>query len=216
MEVLINGDLYIKIKPSVFNPSIDEIDSINEELYKIAFEEAANWAAQLTEKCKEILNSIIEVFEQKGELDYSYLENFFILLTDGKDITMKSYDELLKKEILITFDFNGEEMKEYKRLIDFLSEAEFVGREIKIYGDFPGTTNPTLLYKTDYAMCILNPRKGYISMLDIRGFGAKLGDKDEAAEKYGDKQLLYKTIVKQLVELSKKCSSNHEHGKNKF
>lgn len=104
------------------------------------------------------------------------------------------------------------------RLIDFLNDAEYVGKKIKIFGNDSILVNPTVIYKTDYAMCVQaeNPLGGqYIKMLDIRSLDKPLGEIDPTVEQYRDKKLLYRTVVQQIDELSKICDKPDEHRRQK-
>lgn len=218
MTTLINGDIYIKIKPSIFNPTNEQQQEVEDKIYDIDFEEAHRGANQGTQDIKKILNFMKDIFKKKGKLDYSYMDDFHVLETDGENVTMKIFERTLKKEIKKTFNIENKKMSEYIRLIDFLNAAEFVGKKIKIFGNDPSFVNPTVLYKTEYAMCIKaeKPLGGqYIKMLDIRSLDTPLGEIDPTVEQYRDKKLLYRTIVQQIDELSKICDKSDEHRRQK-
>ncbi len=218
MTLLINGDIYIKIKPSIFNPTNEQQQEVENKIYDIDFEEAHRGANQGTQNIKKILNSMKEIFKKKGELDYSYIDDFHVLETDGKNVTMIMFERTLKKEITNSFSKESKKMSEYMRLIDFLNDAEYVGKKIKIFGNDPILENPTVIYKTDYAMCVQaeKPLGGqYIKMLDIRSLDTPLGEIDPTVEQYRDKKLLYRTVVQQIDELSKICDKPDEHRKQK-
>ncbi len=218
MTSLINGDIYIKIKPSIFNPTEEQQQEVETEIYDIDFEEAHRGANQGTQEIKKTLNSMKEIFKKKGELDYSYIEDFHVLETDGENVTMIMFERMLEKEITHSFSIESKKMSEYMRLIDFLNDAEFVGKKIKIFGNDPILVNPTVIYKTDYAMCVQaeKPLGGqYIKMLDIRLLDTSLGEIDPTVEQYRDKKLLYKTVVQQIDELSKICDKPDEHRRQK-
>lgn len=216
--ILINGDIYIKIKPSIFNPTDEEQQELENKIYDINFEEAHRGANQVTQDIKRTLNSMKEIFKKKGKLDYSYIDDFHVLETDGKNITMKMFERTLEKVITDSFNVESEKMNEYKRLIDFMNEAEFVGRKIKLY-QHGLLANPTVIYKTDYAMLI--EKKPFptstkeLKMLDIRSLDKPLGEKDQTVEEYRDKNKLYRTIVRQIDELSKICDKPDEHRRQK-
>lgn len=159
-----------------------------------------------------------EIFSKKGELDYSYIDDFHVLETDGENATMIMFERMLKKAITDSFSIESKKMSEYMRLIDFLNDAEYVGKKIKIFGNDSILVNPTVIYKTDYAMCVQaeNPLGGqYIKMLDIRSLDKPLGEIDPTVEQYRDKKLLYRTVVQQIDELSKICDKPDEHRRQK-
>ena len=218
MTTLINGDIYIKIKPSIFNPTEEEQQEVENKTYDIDFEEAHKGATQGTQDIKKTLNFMKEIFKEKGKLDYSYIDDFHVVETDGENVTMITFERMLKKEITDSFSIESKKMSEYMRLIDFLNDAEYVGKKIKIFGNESHCVNPTVIYKTDYAMCVQaeKPLGGqYIKMLDIRSLDKPLGEIDPTVEQYRDKKLLYRTIVQQIDELSKICDKPDEYRKQK-
>lgn len=129
MTTLINGDIYIKIKPSIFNPTNEQQQEVEDKIYDIDFEEAHRGANQGTQEIKKTLNSMKEIFSKKGELDYSYIDDFHVLETNGENATMIMFERMLKKAITDSFSIESKKMSEYMRLIDFLNDAEYVGKK---------------------------------------------------------------------------------------
>lgn len=68
ITTLINGDIYIKIKPSIFNPTNEQQQEVEDKIYDIDFEEAHRGANQGTQEIKKTLNSMKEFFRKKENL----------------------------------------------------------------------------------------------------------------------------------------------------
>lgn len=107
ITTLINGDIYIKIKPSIFNPTNEQQQEVEDKIYDIDFEEAHRGANQGTQEIKKTLNSMKEIFSKKGELDYSYIDDFHVLETDGENATMIMFERMLKKAITDSFSIES-------------------------------------------------------------------------------------------------------------
>lgn len=54
MELLINGDIYIKVEPDIIKPDEKQIEKKENELYNLTFEEAQNGITSKTEKKENI------------------------------------------------------------------------------------------------------------------------------------------------------------------
>ena len=68
--ILINGDIYIKIKPSKFNPTKEEIQKIENRKYNIDFLEADKGITPKTEQMRKLLNNIENMIKNNiGEPD---------------------------------------------------------------------------------------------------------------------------------------------------
>ena len=212
MQLLINGDIYIKIKPLIFNPSKETFEKNKKDLYNIDFYEAHNGSDKYSNEMRKIIGLIGETLEKKGAYDYSYIEDFHVLKTDGNTVSMKLYERCIEKELSFDFNIDSPKMGEYKRFVDFLYEAEFVGRKLL------NSEHITVLYKTDYAMCIqyeVFPNYKYIKMLDIRYLDRPLGKVDETVEKYRNKKLLFKTVVQEISEIADKIAKRDDFGRKK-
>lgn len=162
-EILINGEIYIKIKPHYTYPDKEKIEQIEQELYNIEFEEADKGITNKTtikkQSLMELKNKIL-----KPKIDNRYMKNFHIMGINENSITMKTFDLLGEKEEQ-EYQTLEEINKEYIKLSTFLKKAEYVGKEFvrtkpliinKIKDISYITEDPysqtTVLYKTDYAM----------------------------------------------------------------
>jgi len=164
-EILINGEIYIKIKPHYIYPEEQQIKEIEQKIYNIEFEEADKGITEKTILKKNLLNELKEKLSQV-KTDNRYMKDFHIIEINEDNIIMKSYNTLGRKQELSYK--NLEEIKnEYIKLSTFLSEAQYIGKifvrtkptminEIKdmSYITEDPYSSTTVLYKTDYAMLV--------------------------------------------------------------
>ena len=162
MGLLMNGDIYVKIIPEIIEPDTNEIKKINEEIYDLSFEEAINGLSddEITrkEKLEELKRELLE-----QDYDYETTDDFHLLKILENKINIICY---LRCGIKQTIICDLKELREkYVRMIDFLAEAKYIGKEfrrtdsldyndIKIvdYMKKEKDTTTKVLYKTDYAM----------------------------------------------------------------
>lgn len=213
MGMLINGDIYIKIKPEIIEPDVDRIKKIDDDLYDLSFEDAQYG---ITEKTEELKEELEELKEQLLEQQYNYenTENFYILKITEEDLKLVCFNKLGQKQ---TKKCSIKELKEkYVRVADFLVEAKYVGREFKrtqpleflnnriidyMYKE-PGTTT-RILYKTDYAMLAeyTSKHSHYFEMIEPKYFidenYALVGEKNNI---YNDKKEMYRYIVDEIED----------------
>ena len=129
-SILFDGDIYLKRGPEKTSASflsniedlINRLECLNEE--NINEKEKSNFL-----KLKDsIINTRNEATDGKL-FDYSYVDSFHILRTDGKQIQIinhKKYE--FENQNIRIFD-NVEELNEYYiSLSDFLKQANYVGR----------------------------------------------------------------------------------------
>ena len=161
MGLLINGDVYIKIRPDI---KIDEekIQEKEQQLDEIKFEEAHNGITDETQQMRTIVEKELEIL-YIGKLVYDYTDNFHVLKITENGIKMYNYDRTGKAK---KNKCDIEELQEkYVRLIDFLKEAEYIGKEFirtvplltengidTSYWNQNPYESTLILYKTDYAM----------------------------------------------------------------
>ncbi len=209
MGLLINGDIYIKIKPEIIEPDANEIKKIDEDLYDLSFEDAQYGITERTEQAREELEKLREhLLEQK--YDYETTEEFHILKICENQLKLICFNKLGEKKTKIC---DIEEIKEkYIRLADFLEEAKYIGREFKqtvsfdnhkvsdyTYNDSMETAK--ILYKTSYAMLAehtLN-HSHYFGMIKPKFFIDQeytfIGYEDKS---YNNKKEIYKNIVDEI------------------
>lgn len=177
MGLLINGDIYIKTKPDIIKIDEEQIEKKKEQLYNLNFEEAQNGITDKTQQMREEIEQDLKKLEEEI-LNYEHTENFHILKITENGMKLVCYNKIGRKKSNLC---DIKELKEkYVRLLDFLKEAKYIGKEFKrteplIMG---GTTDisyikqephetTTVLYKTDYAMLVEYESKHshYIEML---------------------------------------------------
>ncbi len=178
-NIIINGEIYIKIKPHYIYPKEKQLEEIEEKLYNINFQEAHTGITGDSMIKKQILLELKERLSQI-KIDSRYMKEFHVIEPKIHIIIMKSYNvlgqiqEIQYKEI--------EEINtEYIKLSTFLNEAEYIGKEFVrtkplIINDIKDvsyiTEDPysstTVLYKTDYAMLVeyKSTNTRYLEMLD--------------------------------------------------
>ena len=212
-EVLINGEIYIKIKPHYIYPDKEKIEELEKEIYNIEFEEADKGITPKTIIKKQ---SLIELKNRilKPKIDNRYMKNFHIMEINENTITMKTFDILGEKEEQ-EYQTIEEINNEYIKLSTFLKEAEYIGKEFvrtkpliinKIKDISYITEDPysqtTVLYKTEYAMLVeykgVNSRN--LEMLEPMYF------KDNNYKLIGntynskDKKEIYKEILEEIMK----------------
>lgn len=123
MDIIYNGEIYLKKGPEIYNPSADikEIDEKIEELQKLFTEDPNLFTLGVIELSKSVKSSLEN---ERGKLDYSGTDTFWRLYTnDGINLLMRNAFQERK--------YNGvEEMKRiYMKLSEFLNESSFIGKE---------------------------------------------------------------------------------------
>lgn len=205
MEILIDGEIYIKIKPKKYDNE-SESKTIMDYLERKVETTNATYIGFLTPKS-----------------DYSNMDMFYLLKMDD-EIKMVTWDELGKK----TEDkINEKNSEEYMSLIDFLKEAEFIGRKFKRtkpieydlkYTDPVEQNYCTVLYKTEYAMLVEEVFLGKrtLKMMDKKYFEDKNYIFFEKIDKtYENTKKLYKSILEQIDKFSRKYEEPDEYHKTK-
>ena len=205
MNILIDGDIYIKLKPRKYD---------NESESKTMMDYLGRKVETTNATCIGFLSP---------RPDYSDMDIFHLLKIDD-EIKMVTWNELGKK-IEDKIDENNSE--EYMNLIDFLKEAEFIGRKFKRtktigydlkYTDPVEQNYCTVLYKTEYAMLIEEVFLGKrtLRMMDNKYFEDKnyifFGEIDKT---YEDTKKLYQAILEQIDRFSKKYDEPDEYQKTK-
>lgn len=213
MGLLINGDIYIKIKPEIIEPNVDKIKKINDDLYDLSFEEAHYGITERTTTIKEELEEMKEQLLE-SQYDYKDTEIFHVLKIAEDNMKLVGFNRLGEKQIN---KCSIEELKDkYIRITEFLKEAIYIGKEFKRtqsldflnnkiidYMNPERNSSTTILYKTDYAMLALYTSKysHYLEMINpnyfIDGNYTFFGKKDN---KYNNKKEMYKNIVDEIED----------------
>lgn len=210
MGLLISGDIYIKIQPDIIKEE-EKLQKKQEELYEIDFEEAHNGVSDYTQQRRKIIEKEIDLLEI-GKLVYDFTDNFHILKITEIGMELDNYNRVGQKIIHKT---NIKELKEkYMRLMDFLKEAEYVGKEfirtVPILTENGIDTsywnqNPyesiIILYKTDYAMLAhhKNEHSNNLEMIKPEYINdGKYSFIGNQKIMYSDKKETYKEVVDEI------------------
>lgn len=120
-NIIINGDIYLKRGPEIFNPDSSLDDEINELEFETSKEIPDFELFDYLEKFKSIRG-------MAGQQDYWGTDSFWKMFTDGETFEMLECRQPYLKKSYSSFD---ELNKNFIRLSDFLKIAKFVGREFK-------------------------------------------------------------------------------------
>ena len=121
MDIVYNGEIYLKKGPEVYDPAFDikEIDSKIEALESLGKQD---FITMITIKMGKELKSTLE--KQKGKLDYSGTDLFWRIYTsDGENIIMKN-DYSVRE-----YNSTSEVKKLYIKLLEFLNTSQYIGKE---------------------------------------------------------------------------------------
>ena len=164
MKILMNGDIYIKIQPDVIEPDKNQIEKLKDKLYELDYEEAQNGITAKTQQIREKFEKCLKKITEE-KINYTQIDNFHILKITENGLEMICYNKIGKKE---SNKCDIKKIKEkYVRLLDFLKEAKYIGKEFirtePLLKDGNKDTSyikqdpyesTTVLYKTDYAMLV--------------------------------------------------------------
>ena len=209
MAVLFQGDIYIKIKPD--GPDLEKVEEINNDLHELTFLEAQKGISEGTERKREELEEEKKIYLETDE-NYNETNEFFMLVINKNNLHLITYTSYGNKRVI---ECDSKKLKEqYKRLVDFLSEAEYVGKEFirtkPIYKDNGKLTDYTkpeagvdvkILYKTPYAMLLMykTQHRTYYEMLKPLYFLDNnydlIGNTDKT---FSDKKEMYKTVADEI------------------
>lgn len=209
MAVLFQGDIYIKIKPD--GPNMEKIEEINEDLHELTFIESQKGISEATERKREELEEEKKNYSEEDET-YSGTDEFFMLEITEEDLHLVTYTAYGRKHVI---ECDEKKLKEqYKRLVEFLSEAEYVGKEFirtkPVYIDAIKRTDymkpeagvdVKILYKTPYAMLLQykTQHRTYYEMLNPLYFLDNnydlIGNTDKT---FSDKKEMIKTVADEI------------------
>lgn len=208
-NVIINGEIYIKKGPSLFDSSFYD-DFISEKEFEASKEGASTSDMAKLEQYKEVQEMAHAL---DGALDYSYTNDFHILNYNGEEYLMYNHTRLLGGHIHNKYFTSLYELKkEYISLIDFMNKATFIGRRFNrtkpVENDDRSFMNsdinrmPIALYGSLDLLIVIDPYDNGIRIINSR----YLQDKnfefvgDEIYLEYKDKGKLYKAILTQILQ----------------
>lgn len=209
MAILFQGDIYIKIKPD--RPDLEKVEEINNDLHELTYIEAQKGISEGTERKRKELEEEKKFYSEEDE-SYSGTDEFFMLEITKNDLHLVTYTSYGRKNVI---ECDTKKLKkQYKRLVEFLSEAEYVGKEFirtkPIYIDEIKHTDymepeagedVKILYKTPYAMLLQykTQHRTYYEMLKPIYFLDNnydlIGNTDKT---YSDRKKMVKTVADEI------------------
>lgn len=130
INFVINGEIYLKRGPEIYDPS-DQISKLNAEIKEIEFDMSKeNPDFSRASRISNLQDLKDQAQSFKGQLDYSGTNSFWQVFTaDGQNYIMRE----CQKFDITQKDYNSirELSKYFIKLSDFLKESTFVGREFK-------------------------------------------------------------------------------------
>lgn len=217
-SILIEGDIYIKIKPDIIEPDKLEIQRINNEIGTL------KGNTQETNYLREQLIELKKYYEMV-QLIFDGTEDFHCIKTDLSFALMCSYEKNGNRNIT---EQSFEQIKDkYINILKFLQDAKYIGKEFrriepshnekyKMLDYMNENTNikSTILYATDYAMLaqttyLHGMENTYLEMINLSYIIDKkyrlIGQKKRYNE-YDDKE---KTYMKIYEEVQKRKDKQH-------
>lgn len=218
MKYFINGEIYLKKGPSIFNSTItlsdvyERIDDLNFELSK----ENPDFSLARDLKAYENLKDQFEAVD--GKLDYSYTEDFWQAYKERNGILLKcSYSNSVER---VYKDIEQLE-SDFVKLSDFLDKATFVGRKFR-------RTKPVIHHtgKGDKSYMFVDDKYYYIVLYAMQDLFLVMkhsynGDEyllinsqytldgnyefyGEVFQEYADKDMVYREILEQIENKNRK------------
>lgn len=204
MNVFINGDIYIKVKPDVFK--LDE-DPILDGVIKLTDDFTSQIDnPEAIDEINEMRESLLDSLRKKeGSLDFSRCDKFYKLLTNGEEIFLKSLGNNLIDTVIKYNNFE-DILTEYESLLEFLDDSTFVGKHIKSIN--PATDllgiKCLALYKNGYSLIskIYDSEGNYRYV--IHSGEEILNDElvycSEVDYNFDNKDIIYREIRQQFIE----------------
>jgi hypothetical protein len=102
MDIIYNGEIYLKKGPEIYNPSADikEIDEKIEELQKLFTEDPNLFTLGVIELSKSVKSSLEK---ERGKLDYSGTDTFWRLYTNDFILDSISFMSLSISRCIVIF-----------------------------------------------------------------------------------------------------------------
>ena len=200
MKVCINGQLFVKVKPDIFQvPLSDQFD------FQIFRMTTGDFKGK-----DDITNLFNKLMNKTGSDDYSGMCDFWsYIYHNGKTTLVNTgyYDML--EPMTKSYD-NEETMNEYFiSLADFLKDAEYVGRHFRrtkqlgkynILSYRSDDIEPLLLYRKDNIMLVLYEDSMYEMLSPVHSKDGNYEIYGEINDSYRDKQKIYMDILKQVTD----------------
>ena len=224
---LINGELFVKNGPQIFNSDII-LQDLREDIYDLEFETSSENASVSSFEKLDALNELNDQFSTlDGELDYSGADSFWQIITNGEVYELRQIVQYsFETPMVITYHSLEELKKDFTSLREFLSIAKYVGQAF--YRTKPVLTGTgkddtsfipsgipnldreyILLYATKELFLVeeipspseskmnFEPRLKLINSRYTLDGNYKFFG--EVQNKYQDKNLLYQDILKQII-----------------
>ena len=215
MEIIVNGEIYVKNGPHAFYMS----DKDNKEMADLEFNSLSNDASNIEEWYLDKLKSLKDV---EGKPDYSGCEDFWISYVNEDGINMVQMDPMAHithiKPLVRTYKNINEVKKDFTRLTDFLNDAEYIGKYFKRTasrkengdcGYMSGELKTLCIYKKGNMMLVKTDHLGSERFEMLKPYYLDDGN----YEFFGgydstpvDKKELYQLIFKQLVDKKREKS----------
>ena len=206
MDSVVNGEIYIKYKPTA---------SIKEQYEGLLRQD------EISSTMKKAIDKVIEDDEKAGLKNYMGCDEFWIALVEDNGINMVSLPHLSSEDNKEVFFTDKEELDNtYISLMDFLVNGEYIGKQFrrtKVTAD--GYRDYMDHYKTNDCLALYKYGDTVICRISFNYFGTKpveyeiidgsyLEDGNyefcgEYTDEYKDKTKLYREITQQLIELNK-------------
>ena len=220
VNTYINGDIYIKVKPTDMSAVAKELISLTENVVGEADGTQTTNENSDANCMRGPVNDVLKYLkDEKNSLYYELCEHFNILRTDGKNHTMIAVEQ----KDNVRSEIDDERLKdEYIRLVDFLESANYIGKRFRRTENIEGVKRFTpipnddlyvvALYATDDAMLVLNivSEGSYFGMLDPRYF------KDGKYELYGGDLNIYKDRKELYKQVSLQTYKKYRDNNNSY
>ncbi len=199
MEILMSGELYIKRRPDIRETSIEDLDRLESMKEDPTIPEQAIEAYQ-------------QMLDMDGEPDYTGCNSFWVSVIHDDGIKMAEqspYKSVYPK--VKTYESKEEMDENFISLREFLSEAEYVGRNFKPKEETARNQLNTqkLLYKLGDLWIV--EENDYLAGHNMVVFAENRGTKSDNYEFYGevdetykDPSMMYQTIFKEIYDKNKK------------
>ena len=213
MDVILNGEIYVKRGPEPFH--MGDID--NGKIKDLEFKSYTAGLSGVENEHLEMLKSFKSI---EGEPDYSGCSDFWISYINKSGVNMvnMSFPSTYYK----TYNNIEEIKKKYMKLVDFLNDAEYIGRYFRRTSkrlttsgrddiSYMGTSSQTLaLYKKDNMLLVksISPflEDEFEMLLPQYLEDGQYSFYGKCNDSYTDKKELYSLIHEQLIGKNKRKS----------
>lgn len=221
MDYVVNGELFVKNHPDVFNAD-KSLTGVRDKIHDLEFEtskENPDLSVMSTLEDYQKLNDRFTDYD--GKLDYSNMDKFWQLVTNGKEyelrVVSKYSFEMKSGNAIRHYNSLDDLRKDFTSLREFLDKSTFVGREFKrtkpIINEITGKFDKSYMHDIgDNKEIVLYATQ---ELFLVRSFDEILGNKYELInskyvqdgnyeffgpiyDEYKDKTFVYQEIMKQL------------------